>query len=337
MSKKFSRRDFIKSTAAAVASGGAAKFLSGCAKTLSCSQFTSAEPYPVGITRGESIGSTLRKAVELSGGIDFICEGSSVLIKPNATGPLPPPVTTNPELIYELILLIKERKPARIIVGERTFYPLTTDISFQATGIEDAAKSAGAEVMYFEDEEWVNVVNPKMLTWKNGVLIPKILTEVDHFINVPVVKTHSIAKFTLSMKNFVGILHGDFRKNELHSVANDTEEKFGSLLAELNLAATPSLNILDATKAMIKGGPEAGETVETGLILASRNRVAIDAVAIALLKHLGSTDEIMNSGIWEHTQIKRAVEIGLGPSNPSGIEIRSDGVSEIDYIKAQII
>ncbi len=253
MVKKFSRRDFIKTSAYTVASCGAANlFISNCKETLSCSQLTQTTPYPVGITRGESIGSTLRKAIELSGGTDFICEGSSVLIKPNATGPLPPPVTTNAELIYELILMIKERKPSRIIVGERTFYPLTTDISLKATGIEDAAKSAGAEVMYFEDEEWVNVVLPQMQTWKNGVLIPKILTEVDHFINVPVVKTHSIAKFTLSMKNFVGILHGDFRKNELHSSANDTEERFGSLLAELNLAATPSLNILDATKAMIK-------------------------------------------------------------------------------------
>lgn len=94
--------------------------------------------------------------------------------------------------------------------------------------------------------------------------------------------------------------------------------------------------IEDTAKAMIKGGPEAGETVETGLILASRNRVAIDALAIALLKHLGSTDEIMNSGIWEHTQIKRAVEIGLGPANSDRIEVRSEGVPEIDYIKAQL-
>ncbi len=55
--------------------------------------------------------------------------------------------------------------------------------------------------------------------------------------------------------------------------------------------------------------------------MASNDRVAIDAVGLAVLKSLGSNDQIMKPKIFEQEQISRAVEIGLGASSPSEIEV----------------
>jgi len=40
---------------------------------------------------------------------------------------------------------------------------------------------------------------------------------------------------------------------------------------------------MDGIKAFISGGPEKGELIEPNLLLASEDRVAIDAVGVAIL------------------------------------------------------
>ena len=47
----------------------------------------------------------------------------------------------------------------------------------------------------------------------------------------------------------------------------------------------------------------------------------MDAVGLAILKHLGSNDVIMSTRIFEQEQIQRAVELGLGVSGPDQIEL----------------
>ena len=51
--------------------------------------------------------------------------------------------------------------------------------------------------------------------------------------------------------------------------------------------------------------------------------MAIDAVGVAILKLLGSNDQIMKSKIFEQEQIARAVELGLGASSPAEIDVIS--------------
>src|SRR5680860_1757930 len=70
----------------------------------------------IGIAGGESSVSILvAKAVELAGGLGFIKEGSTVLIKPNINTGDPYPASTNPEVVYEVINLVKKQNPGRIL------------------------------------------------------------------------------------------------------------------------------------------------------------------------------------------------------------------------------
>jgi uncharacterized protein (DUF362 family) len=71
----------------------------------------------------------------------------------------------------------------------------------------------------------------------------------------------------------------------------------------------------------VDGGPAKGTLAKGNVFLASTDRVAIDAVGVAVLKHLGSNEKVMKPRIFEQEQIARAVELGLGASSPSQIQL----------------
>jgi uncharacterized protein (DUF362 family) len=93
------------------------------------------------------------------------------------------------------------------------------------------------------------------------------------------------------------------------------------MIAEVNTAYRPDLIVLDGIEAFTDGGPMQGTRKRADVILAGTDRIAIDAVGVALLKRLGSNSKIMGSKIFEQGQIARAVELGLGVSGPEEIEI----------------
>jgi uncharacterized protein (DUF362 family) len=105
---------------------------------------------------------------------------------------------------------------------------------------------------------------------------------------------------------------------ELHSSPHQRK-----LIAEINEPFKPALVVLDGIEAFVDGGPATGKRARGDVFLASADRVAIDAAGVAILKHLGSNDNIMKQKIFEQEQIVRAVELGLGASSSSKIEVLS--------------
>jgi uncharacterized protein (DUF362 family) len=93
------------------------------------------------------------------------------------------------------------------------------------------------------------------------------------------------------------------------------------MIAEINDPFKPDLIVLDGIDVFVDGGPANGKRAKGNVFLASNDRVAIDAVGLAVLKSLGSNNQIMRPKIFEQEQISRAVEIGLGASSPSEIEV----------------
>jgi uncharacterized protein (DUF362 family) len=104
--------------------------------------------------------------------------------------------------------------------------------------------------------------------------------------------------------------------SELHSSPHQRK-----LIAEINASFKPALVVLDGIDAFVDGGPATGKCAKGNVFLAATDRVAIDAVGVAILKSLGSNDQIMNTKIFDQEQISRAVELGLGASSPSEIEM----------------
>jgi uncharacterized protein (DUF362 family) len=104
---------------------------------------------------------------------------------------------------------------------------------------------------------------------------------------------------------------------ELHNSPNQRR-----MIAEINKHYKTDLIIMDGTKAFVDGGPESGKEVEPGLLLASTDRVAIDAVAVAILRSYGSTSHVMNGRIFDLEQIRQAAEIGVGVSSTADIKLQ---------------
>jgi uncharacterized protein (DUF362 family) len=115
---------------------------------------------------------------------------------------------------------------------------------------------------------------------------------------------------------------------ELHSSPDQRK-----MIAEINVAYSPALIVLDGLEAFVDGGPMTGVKKTANVFLAGTDRVAIDAVAVAILKELGSNETIMGKKVFAHEQIARAVELGLGVSSPKAIEIVASGADSEEYAR----
>jgi len=134
----------------------------------------------------------------------------------------------------------------------------------------------------------------------------------------------------MSLKLHMGVVpttrHGYNYMRELHSSPHQRK-----LIAEINAPFKPDLIVLDGIDAFVDGGPANGKLAGGNVFLASTDRVAIDAVGVAILKSLGSNDQIMKPKIFEQEQIARAAELGLGASSPSEIEVIPAGKQSREY------
>ena len=103
------------------------------------------------------------------------------------------------------------------------------------------------------------------------------------------------------------------------------------MIAEINQVYAPSLILMDGMEVFTDGGPMSGELKRVDIILAGTDRVAMDAVGLAVLKLLGSNDAIMHTKIFDQEQIARAVELKLGVWRPENIEIITDDNKSAEY------
>jgi uncharacterized protein (DUF362 family) len=343
----------------------------------------------VGIARGSSMHDAVKKAVELAGGMSFIKEGQTVLIKPNVTGALKSPTTTEPEVLYAVIKLVAAQGPKRIIVSDRSFSaqfvettPKTIDVMKKvghvdavnqaisdfkapviAVGLEDAKGELERLGVPGKTPLWRKIKPEGAKHWPNGFELAELLFRVDHVINVPVIKTHFQAWFTMSMKAFVGMSHHRTRM-EFHQtwvgegslfdqkrtssrrrgIKRDfvTEGKdlapFVNRIAELNLGITPSMNILDGSRCFVFGGPSSGDTSEPKVVVASRDRIAADATGVALLKSIGTEDRLQKTSVWETPFLKHGIKIGLGVDSPQKINLKASGMEkDLAKIKEMLV
>jgi len=88
---------------------------------------------------------------------------------------------------------------------------------------------------------------------------------------------------------------------------------------------------LDGVEALVEGGPAHGTRVDAGVVLAGTDRVAIDAVGVAILRYYGATNAVERGAIFEQQQIARAVELGLGVDAAARIELVTDRPESAAY------
>jgi uncharacterized protein (DUF362 family) len=312
----------------------------------------------VGIAHRSDVESAVRRAIELAGGIAEIGPGKTVFIKPNAVyGPVSQPaIVTSLAVLTAVIKIVKERSPQRIVVGDRSARGFTTANVFNGLGLAAAALAAGADEVYPAPSpqdtpgDWVLQTPPFFEeTWAalGGILAMRKIIEADFLINVPVLKDHRYGMCSLSMKNFMGAI-GDASRGPIHYNLGMAETRMGRDIAIFNQIFKPMLSIIDGWDALINGGPEglANDSVRTTprLILASRDRVALDATAASLLKLEVSRTKVPTpdqaypmlsqpGGPWNLPQLLAALDLKLGISGPDQAVLRFDAVPDAAAIE----
>ena len=259
------------------------------------------------------------KAIELLGSNPV--QGKDVLLKPNFNTADPFPGSTHNETLEQLVLKLRSMGAKGITIGERSGPPDTADV-LQDKGITELCRKLGVGLIDFETlppGDWVRI-KPERSSWRNGFEVARPVLESPCVVTTCCLKTHAYGGvFTMSLKLSVGFTR---KRNmaELHSSFLSMRK----MIAEINQAYTPSLILLDGIEAFVDGGPGRGTRKQADVILAGTDRIAIDAVGIAILKELGSNPAIMEKKIFDQEQISRAVELGLGVSRPQAIEIATD-------------
>jgi len=256
-------------------------------------------------------------------------KGKDILIKPNFNTDDMTPGSTHNDTLVALVEEVWKMGARSVSLGERS-YPPTREV-MKEKEVLPLLEKLNVQVIDFDtltEKDWI-AFKPKDTHWSKGFRIARPIVESECLISTCCLKTHQYGGiFTLSLKLHVGVVptsrHGYDYMRELHGSPHQRK-----LIAEINEPFKPTLIVLDGIDAFVDGGPATGKRAKGDVFLASTDRVAIDAVGVAVLKHLGSNEAIMRTKIFEQEQIVRAVELGLGASSPAAIEIiPADGQSQ---------
>jgi uncharacterized protein (DUF362 family) len=241
------RRDFLKkSTGAGLAAG--AVFSIGKYEKLWASSPVNAKYDMVAIMGGSAEAMFDLGIQELGGMGAFVKSGQKVLVKPNIGWDVIPELAanTNPLLVKRIIEHCFKAGAKEVYVFDHTCDNWVN--CYKNSGIEKAAKAAGAKVVPAASENYY-----QQITIPGGVMLKEakvheILLETDVFINVPVLKDHNSTRMTSCLKNMMGVVwdRGYWHSNNLNQCIADYalfEKK-------------PALNVIDCYNVMVKHGPQ---------------------------------------------------------------------------------
>ena len=248
----------------------------------------------------------------------------SVVLKPNFNSADATPGSTHNDTLRGLVLTLREMGANKITIAERSGPGDSTRQVMEKKGIFELAKELDFDIINLEEispEGWVHL-HPKDTHWQNGFHFPRVYLEAESIVQTCCLKTHAFGgHFTLSLKCSVGMVPGvDYPyMRELHTSPYQRQ-----MIAEINTAYTPDFVVLDGIEAFVDGGPATGTRMTAGVIVAGSDRVAIDAVGVAILRSLGTTPEVNQGKVFEQDQISRAVELNLGIKSPDQIDFVTD-------------
>lgn len=208
---------------------------------------------------------------------------SRILIKPNLVEALQPPITTPVALIDQLIVYLQTVSDAQVIVAEGSgAISYDTFHTFAELGYTELARRHGIELIDLNEETSIHLQRGDCRRWPE-MYLPEIVME-SFLLSVPVLKAHSLAEVTLTMKNMMGCpppAHyqqgGSWKKSSFHTGMQEA-------VADLNRYRTPDFTLLDASIGMAQAhlwGPTCEPPV--GLLAAAEDPVAIDAYGATLL------------------------------------------------------
>jgi uncharacterized protein (DUF362 family) len=243
--------------------------------------------------------------------------GKRVVVKPNFNTADDAPGSTHNDTLSQLVTELHERDARGVTLGESSGPPRTRGVMEQK-GTFDLARDRRFDIVNFDEmpeADWVPF-GAAGTHWPDGFNLPRLVVDAEYLVSTCCLKTHAYGGvFTMSLKLAVGLTPKPIRRTMHRS------PDMRRMIAELNAAYRPQLIVLDGVSAFTDGGPSQGELKAGNVMIAGDDRVAVDAVGLAVLKELGANQAVMDRRIFEQEQIARAVELGLGATGPADIEL----------------
>jgi len=267
--------------------------------------------------QSKNVYNALKKALDLLGGLENILKPQTqVFVKINLLSPESLPeraIITHPDFTREVLRLLKDLN-LKITVGDDI--QVRGKDGFLPSGYRKMCNEMGVRLVNLKEAGFREIECHGQQIKRTYVSPP--LLDSDYIINLPKLKTHSLTIYTGAVKNMFGIIpsglrhayHRRFPKNEI----------FSQMLVDIFSCAPPHLNIMDAVIAMDGEGPSGGNPRKAGIILASKDAVALDAVA----------SKIAGFKPWDLVAIQNAHERGLGTGRLDEIEVVGEKIQDVE-------
>ncbi len=199
---------------------------------------------------------------------------TSVLIKINLNSANPYPASISREMLEAVLRSLLNLGIKNICIGDCSgLTHLPTREVIKKKGLYNL-KKYGIKIKVFDYGKWVRIAINGVFF--KDIILSESIYKYDKIINLANLKSHSEAGFSFATKSLVGFMH-PYQRFELHR--DHIEEK----IAELSLAIQPDINIIDARKIFIDGGPDIGTVAEAKTIIINNNLLEADLSAYNLL------------------------------------------------------
>jgi len=265
------RRQFLKASAA-----GIALALAGKPVLLSAQ-----EKLDLAVISGDP-GAATRKALEVMGGISrFVKRGQKVVLKPNMSFPRPPEAgsNTHPEVVAAVARACAEAGASQILVLDYTLG--RPEPCLERSGIREACKNIkNVYVLAPHEKKFFKEIKVPQGKAMDRIEVLKDVLECDALISLPVAKSHSATGISMGIKGLMGLI---WDRKSFHDKYNISEA-----IADMASVIKPHLTILDATRALVSGGPAGpGEVVKPNLVIAGTDPVAVDSYGVTVAPWYG--------------------------------------------------
>ena len=258
------------------------------------------------MAHGDDPAAITKAAVAALGGIQrFVKKGHTVMIKPNICVDYHPPeyaATTNPQVVAAMVEMCLAAGAKSVKVMDNPFGG-TPETAYAISGIGDAVQAAGGVMEVMSPVKFAKFDIPQGKDLKSWSFYRPIV-EADVLINLPIAKTHSLARLSMGIKNLLGTINN----------ASLMHEDLGQRAADLLSLLRPTLTVLDAYRILAAHGPTGGsldDVKETHQVIASHDPVAVDAYGATLFNLKGA----------DVAYVKAAADMGLGALDLGSIKI----------------
>ena len=302
------RREFLRQVAAWSAGLTVAGPLFQVTRSMYAAEVAPAVMPTLALATGTDYEKLVARVLGALGGINkFVRVGAKVVVKPNIGWDRNPAqgADTNPQVVKALVKQALDAGASKVMVFDRSCNDNRR--CYSNSGIAEAVESIGDRRVvceFIDDRKFVPVKIEKGVSITEWQFYKDAL-DADCYINVPVAKHHGLSRLTLGMKNVMGVIGG--KRGEIH-------QSIGQRLADLNTVIRPKLTVIDATRILLRHGPQGGNLADVKVLdtlMASTDPVAADAYATTLFD--------LKSDAIEST--RAAYRAGLGEMDLSKVRV----------------